>query len=57
VSKIDVAGRRREAIRTVDTRASASSCLGVIKVAGDGRTIAYQTSEITSDLYLVKAAR
>jgi hypothetical protein len=57
VSKIDVGARRREVVRTLDTRASASSCLGVVKIAGDGRTIAYQTSEIISDLYLVKIVR
>jgi hypothetical protein len=55
--KIDIHEPRRQVLRTLDSRASASSCLGVIKISGDARTIAYQTSEILSDLYLVRGAR
>ena len=57
IVKIDVHEPRRQVLRTMDSRASASSCLGVMRISGDGRTIAYQTSEILSDLYLVRGAR
>jgi hypothetical protein len=56
IVRVHVRDARREVVRTIDGGGSASSCLGVIRISADGRTVAYQTAEILSDLYLVRGA-
>ena len=55
--RIDVRASRREVVRTVRSAASASACMGPLKVARDGAIVAYQTTELFSDLYLVRGVR
>jgi hypothetical protein len=54
IVKIDLRQPRRQVMRTIQRGASGSSCLGVIRISADGKTVAYQTAEILSDLYLVR---
>ena len=55
--RIDVRASRREVVRTVRSAASASACMSPLKVARDGAIVAYQTTELFSDLYLVRGVR
>jgi len=52
-----VRASRREVVRTVRSAASASACMSPLKVARDGAIVAYQTTELFSDLYLVRGVR
>jgi hypothetical protein len=57
IVRLDLREGRREVFRTVNGGASPSSCVGVVKVSADGRTVAYNAAEILSDLYLVRGVR
>jgi Tol biopolymer transport system component len=55
IVRIDTRTPARELLRSVDLGAAGPSCMGPVFISRDGKVLAYQTSQLLSDLYLVTA--
>jgi hypothetical protein len=57
IFRIDTEANRRELDRVIQSEGPAFSCMGRILMSRDGKTLAYHTTQLTSDLYLVRFTR